>query len=157
MKCPFCGSVENKVIDSRLTKEGTAIRRRRDCGQCGRRFTTYERVEDILPMVIKKDMRREPYSRDKIYSGIMKAVQKRPVSVETIEAFLDELERVYQESQMKEIPSDDIGERVMNRLKEWDEVAYVRFASVYRQFADIREFMNELEKLVTERKKSEPS
>ncbi|MBI4774323.1 MAG: transcriptional repressor NrdR [Deltaproteobacteria bacterium] len=153
MKCPYCGGTENKVIDSRLSKEGTAIRRRRDCAGCGRRFTTYERVEEILPMVVKKDNRREPFSRSKIYDGIRKAVQKRPVSVEKIEAFLEEIERGYQESSKKEVPSREIGEKVIAKLKEWDEVAYVRFASVYRQFADVNEFMSELEELIKERKK----
>ena len=153
MKCPFCGSLENKVIDSRLSKEGAAIRRRRDCTECGRRFTTYERVEEILPMVIKKDNRREPYNREKIHEGIEKALQKRPVSVDAVMAFLDDLERSFQESQKKEIPSKEIGERVIQQLKEWDEVAYVRFASVYRQFSDTAEFMSELEQLILDRKK----
>jgi len=153
VKCPYCGGTDNKVIDSRLSKEGTAIRRRRDCAGCGRRFTTYERVEEILPMVVKKDNRREPFSRSKIYDGIRKAVQKRPVSVEKIEAFLEEIERGYQESSKKEVPSREIGEKVIAKLKEWDEVAYVRFASVYRQFADVNEFMSELEDLIKERKK----
>ncbi len=153
MKCPFCGSLENKVIDSRLSKEGAAIRRRRDCTECGRRFTTYERVEEILPMVIKKDNRREPYNREKVHEGIKKALQKRPVSVDAVMAFLDDLERSFQESQKKEIPSKEIGERVIQQLKEWDEVAYVRFASVYRQFSDTAEFMSELEQLILDRKK----
>ena len=153
MKCPYCGGTENKVIDSRLSKEGSAIRRRRDCAGCGRRFTTYERVEEILPMVMKKDNRREPFNRAKISEGIKKAVQKRPVSVESIETFLDEIERSYQESSKKEVPSREIGEKVIAKLKEWDEVAYVRFASVYRQFADVNEFMSELEELIKDRKK----
>ncbi len=151
MKCPYCGHVDNKVIDSRLSKDSLAIRRRRGCSRCGRRFTTYERVEEILPMVVKKDNRREPFSRQKIYEGIKKALEKRPVSVEVIESFLDELERGLHESQQKEIPTREIGERVMARLRELDDVAYVRFASVYRRFADINEFMSELEKLVRER------
>jgi transcriptional repressor NrdR len=145
MKCPYCTKIDNKVIDSRLSKDGRMIRRRRECLECGRRFTTYEKLEDVLPMVVKKDGRREPFNRDKILSGIRKACQKLPVSMTDIEEFVDFLELYFQELGKKEIDSSEIGERVIQKLKEWDEVAYVRFASVYRQFKDINEFMAELE------------
>jgi len=146
--CPYCGKIGNKVIDSRLSKDARTIRRRRECIACGRRFTTYEKLEDILPMVVKKDGRREPFSREKIISGIRKACQKRPVSVARIEEFVDSLETYFQELGKKEISSTEVGERVINKLREWDEVAYVRFASVYRQFKDISEFMSELEQIL---------
>ena len=145
MKCPYCTKVDNKVIDSRLSKDGRMIRRRRECLGCERRFTTYEKLEDVLPMVVKKDGRREPFNRDKIISGIRNACQKRPISMTRIEEFVDFLEVYFQELGKKEIGSSQVGERVINKLKEWDEVAYVRFASVYRQFKDINEFMAELE------------
>jgi transcriptional repressor NrdR len=145
MKCPYCTKIDNKVIDSRLSKDGRMIRRRRECLECGRRFTTYEKLEDVLPMVVKKDGRREPFNRDKILSGIRKACQKLPVSMTDIEEFVDFLELYFQELGKKEIDSSEVGERVIKKLKEWDEVAYVRFASVYRQFKDINEFMAELE------------
>jgi transcriptional repressor NrdR len=145
MKCPYCSEIENKVIDSRLSKDGRTIRRRRECILCGRRFTTYEKLEEVLPMVVKKDGRREPFSREKITEGMKKACQKRPISITKIEEFVDALESYFQEFGKKEIESSEIGERVINNLKEWDEVAYVRFASVYRQFKDINEFMAELE------------
>ncbi len=148
MKCPFCGFNDTKVIDSRLGKEGNNIRRRRECIQCERRFTTYERVEDILPLVVKKDGRREPFDRVKIIAGMQRACEKRPVSIETIEKFVDQLELQLQESGEKEIPASRIGENVMNALHRIDEVAYVRFASVYRQFKDINEFMAELKDLL---------
>ncbi|MCD6305046.1 MAG: transcriptional repressor NrdR [Deltaproteobacteria bacterium] len=148
MICPYCGKIGNKVIDSRLSKDARTIRRRRECIGCGRRFTTYEKLEDILPMVVKKDGRREPFSREKIISGIRKACQKRPVSVARIEEFVDSLETYFQELGKKEISSTEVGERVINKLREWDEVAYVRFASVYRQFKDISEFMSELEQIL---------
>lgn len=148
MICPYCGKIGNKVIDSRLSKDARTIRRRRECIACGRRFTTYEKLEDILPMVVKKDGRREPFSREKIISGIRKACQKRPVSVARIEEFVDSLETYFQELGKKEISSTEVGERVINKLREWDEVAYVRFASVYRQFKDISEFMSELEQIL---------
>lgn len=148
MICPYCGKIGNKVIDSRLSKDARTIRRRRECIGCGRRFTTYEKLEDILPMVVKKDGRREPFSREKIISGIRKACQKRPVSVARIEEFVDSLETYFQELGKKEIGSTEVGERVINKLREWDEVAYVRFASVYRQFKDISEFMSELEQIL---------
>ena len=152
MKCPYCTNINNKVIDSRLSKDGRTIRRRRECIECERRFTTYEKLEEVLPMVIKRDGRREPFSRDKISMGINKACQKRPVSITKIEDFVDSLELYFQELGKKEIESTEIGERVINSLKEWDEVAYVRFASVYRQFKDINEFMAELEGILRSRK-----
>ena len=155
MKCPFCGDVNNKVIDSRLSKDASVIRRRRECIDCVRRFTTYEKLEEVLPMVVKKDGRREPFSREKIISGIKKACQKRPVSITKIEEFVDSLELYFQELGKKEIESSEVGENVINNLKEWDEVAYVRFASVYRQFRDINEFMMELEGILKSRKDRE--
>jgi transcriptional repressor NrdR len=155
MRCPYCTKVENKVIDSRMSKDGRMIRRRRECIECGRRFTTYEKLEEVLPMVVKKDGRREPFNREKITSGIKKACQKRPISMTKIEEFVDSLELYFQELGKKEIEGKEIGERVINALKEWDEVAYVRFASVYRQFRDINEFMAELEGILKSRKEKE--
>ncbi len=152
MKCPYCTKIDNKVIDSRLSKDGRTIRRRRECIGCRRRFTTYEKLEEVLPMVIKKDGRREPFSREKIIEGIKKACQKRPISITRIEEFVDSLEVYFQELGKKEVEGNEIGERVINNLKEWDEVAYVRFASVYRQFRDINEFMAELEGILKSRK-----
>lgn len=153
MKCPYCNQINNKVIDSRLGKNGRMIRRRRECLPCRRRFTTYEKLEEILPMLIKKDGRREPFDRDKIISGIRKACQKRPISITRVEEFVDSLELHFQELGKKEIESSEVGEKVIQKLKEWDEVAYVRFASVYRQFKDLNEFMNELEGILRSRKK----
>ena len=155
MRCPYCTKIKNRVIDSRLSKDGRTIRRRRECLDCGRRFTTYEKLEDVLPMVVKKDGRREPFNREKIISGIRKACQKLPVSMTKIEDFVDSLELYFQELGKKEIDSSQIGERVINKLKEWDEVAYVRFASVYRQFKDINEFMAELEGILKSKKEKE--
>jgi transcriptional repressor NrdR len=152
MKCPYCSQIENKVIDSRLSKDGRTIRRRRECLDCERRFTTYEKLEEILPMVVKKDGRREPFSRDKIIAGIKNACQKRPVSMTMIDDFVDSLEVYFQELGKKEVESREIGEKVINSLKAWDEVAYVRFASVYRQFKDINEFMTELEDILKTRR-----
>jgi len=152
VRCPYCTQTDNKVIDSRLSKDGRTIRRRRECLECGRRFTTYEKLEEVLPMVIKKDGRREPFNREKIISGIRKACQKRAVSVSKVEEFVDQLELYFQELGKKEIDSEEIGERVITKLKDWDEVAYVRFASVYRQFRDINEFMAELEGILKARK-----
>jgi transcriptional repressor NrdR len=152
MKCPFCGKLRNKVIDSRLSKDGRMIRRRRECLSCQKRFTTYEKVEAVLPMVVKKDGRREPFNHEKIRAGIQKACQKRPISVNTIDDFVDSLGQLFQESGHREIRSSDIGERVIEKLKGWDDVAYVRFASVYRQFKDINEFMAELKDLLDERR-----
>ncbi|MDO9111719.1 MAG: transcriptional regulator NrdR [Desulfatirhabdiaceae bacterium] len=144
MKCPFCADTENKVIDSRLSKEGYVIRRRRECQACNRRFTTYERIEEIPLMIIKKDGRREEFNRDKIRSGITKACEKRNVSMNSIEDFLDELEQELRETGKKEISSAVVGERVINRLHDLDEIAYVRFASVYREFKDVNDFVQEL-------------
>jgi transcriptional repressor NrdR len=151
MKCPFCGKIDNKVIDSRLSKDSKMIRRRRKCLNCEKRFTTYERVEAVLPMIVKKDGRREPFNHEKIRAGIQRACQKRPISIIMIDDFVDSLGQLFQESGHREIKSSDIGERVIERLKEWDDVAYVRFASVYRQFKDINEFMTELKELLDER------
>ena len=151
MICPYCTKIDNKVIDSRLSKDARTIRRRRECLGCGRRFTTYEKLEDILPMVVKKDSRREPFSREKIIGGIRNACQKLPVSEASIQEFADSLESYFQDLGKKEIDSSEIGERVISKLKEWDEVAYVRFASVYRQFKDINEFMSELEEILKAR------
>lgn len=144
MKCPFCTHDDTRVVDSRLGKEGNNIRRRRECVSCERRFTTYERVEETLPLVIKKDGRREAFDRQKIISGIQRACEKRPVSIATIEKVVDQMELSLQESGEKEIPASRIGEAIMEALQALDEVAYVRFASVYRQFRDINEFMAEL-------------
>jgi transcriptional repressor NrdR len=144
MKCPFCTHDDTRVVDSRLGKEGNNIRRRRECIDCERRFTTYERVEETLPLVIKKDGRREIFDRQKIISGIQRACEKRPVSIATIEKVVDQMEVKLQESGEKEIEASRIGEAIMEALQSLDEVAYVRFASVYRQFRDINEFMSEL-------------
>ena len=152
MRCPYCTKIDNKVIDSRLSKDGRTIRRRRECIECERRFTTYEKLEEVLPMIVKKDGRREPFNRDKIIEGVKKACQKRPVSITLIEEFVDSLELFFQELGKKEVESVEVGERVINSLKDWDEVAYVRFASVYRQFKDINEFMAELEEILRARK-----
>jgi len=155
MKCPYCTKINNKVIDSRLGKNGIMIRRRRECVECGRRFTTYEKLVDVLPVVVKKDGRREPFSREKIISGIRKACQKRPISITKIEDFVDSLEVYFQDLGKKEVENAEIGEKVINALKEWDEVAYVRFASVYRQFRDVSEFMKELEEIIKSKKEKE--
>jgi transcriptional repressor NrdR len=153
MKCPFCSDAENKVIDSRISKDGKAIRRRRECLGCQKRFTTYEFVEDILPMVVKKDGRREPFDRIKTRNGVMKACEKRPISMEAMENIVNNVEAACQEFQGEEIPSTVIGENVMGELKKLDGVAYVRFASVYRQFRDVGEFMSELKDLLSKGKK----
>jgi transcriptional repressor NrdR len=152
VRCPFCHDLENRVVDSRLGKEGDAIRRRRHCEHCGRRFTTYERVEESLPMVVKKDGRREPFERAKIVNGLKRACEKRPVSVDTIETLVDGIERQLQERGDREVSSREIGETVMRELHGLDAVAYVRFASVYRSFRDVHEFMRELEDLIAERR-----
>lgn len=144
MKCPFCTHDDTRVVDSRLGKEGNNIRRRRECTECERRFTTYERVEETLPLVVKKDGRREAFDRMKIISGMQRACEKRPVSIATIERVVDQMELSLQESGEKEIDASRVGEAVMEALQSIDEVAYVRFASVYRQFRDINEFMAEL-------------
>ena len=151
MKCPFCSHLESRVIDSRLSRDGDVTRRRRECEECERRFTTYERVEEILPLVIKKDGRREPYDRLKIIAGLKKACEKRPVSIDTIEEIADRIERTLQGRGEKEISGAVIGEEVMRHLYDLDKVAYVRFSSVYRSFQDIDEFMSELRDLIRER------
>jgi transcriptional repressor NrdR len=151
MKCPFCSSLESKVIDSRLAKEDTSIRRRRECLNCKSRFTTYERVEEMELLVIKKGGVREPFDRSKIIAGMIKACEKRPISMEVIENFVSDLEREFQERGDREVESSEIGERVINKLYEIDEVAYVRFASVYRSFKDVNQFLNELTDLLKEK------
>jgi transcriptional repressor NrdR len=150
LKCPFCGYLDSKVIDSRPTDDSTSIRRRRECIKCGKRFTTYEKVEQVPILVIKKDLSREAYDRDKILKGMIKACEKRPVPIKKLEDLVDEIERDIYNSYEKEITSAQIGEMVMEKLKNVDEVAYVRFASVYRQFKDINTFMDELKKLLND-------
>ncbi len=152
MKCPYCNYFETKVVDSRPTDEGQAIRRRRECVRCNNRFTTYEKVEEIPLIVVKKDGTRQEYSRDKILNGIIRACEKRPVSLKTMENIVDEIEKNLYNTLKREISTEYIGEMVMNKLKDIDEVAYVRFASVYRQFKDINTFMDELKKLLDEKK-----
>jgi len=153
MKCPFCSHTEDKVIDSRLSQEGDVTRRRRECLKCGRRFTTYERVEEAQPLVIKKDGRRELFDRTKILNGVLRACEKRPVGIETMEKVVDKIEKRFLETGDREIQSSIIGAAVMEELKTLDEVAYVRFASVYREFRDINEFMTELKGLLEVSKK----
>ena len=148
MRCPFCQHMDDRVIDSRLSKEGDMIRRRRECTHCLRRFTTYERVEETLPLVIKKDGRRENFDRGKILAGLHRACEKRPISVETLEKLVDRIEQKLQEGGEREIPSRVIGEQIMLELQNLDEVAYVRFASVYRSFKDVNEFMSEVKELL---------
>ncbi len=148
MKCPFCGYEESRVIDSRPTDEGERIRRRRECLKCQKRFTTYEIIESLPVIVIKKDKSREVFNRDKLLNGLMRACEKRPVSIEALEHVIDEIEATLQNSLDREVTSERIGELVMDKLKNIDEVAYVRFASVYRQFKDIGTFMSELNKLL---------
>ena len=152
MKCPFCGHVKDKVVDSRESGAGDAIRRRRECLECGRRFTSYERVEEIPYFVIKKDGRREPFDRAKLLAGLHRACEKRPVPGKALQGIVDEIESVVQDSPDREIEARAIGEKVMARLRELDKVAYVRFASVYRQFEDVEEFMAELRDLLGTRK-----
>lgn len=148
MRCPFCGFEESKVIDSRPTDEGERIRRRRECLQCGKRFTTYEVIETVPVVVIKKDKSRETFDRNKLLNGLLRACEKRPVSLDTLEKIVDDIETKLQNSLDREVPSSQIGTYAMDRLKEVDEVAYIRFASVYRQFKDISSFMDELDKLI---------
>ncbi|TWI76780.1 transcriptional repressor NrdR [Desulfobotulus alkaliphilus] len=154
MKCPFCGEGDNKVIDSRLSKDGTMIRRRRECLSCTRRFTTYEQIEEIPMMIVKKDGRREQFSKEKLRSGILRACEKRNVSMHTIEGFIDELERDLREAGEKEISSRILGERVMQKLHDLDAIAYVRFASVYREFKDVNDFVEELKSLLIREKEA---
>lgn len=148
MKCPACAGMENKVIDSRLNKEGTVIRRRRECLSCSERFTTYEKLERSLPLLIKKDGRREEFDRDKIIEGIKKACQKRPVSIKDIEELVDRVEQYLQELGDKEVSAVKVGEKVISEIYNLDDVAYVRFASVYRSFKDVNEFMVELKEVL---------
>ena len=148
MKCPFCFYEESKVIDSRPTDEGERIRRRRECLKCGKRFTTYEIIETVPVIVIKRDKSRQVFDRSKILSGLLRAREKRPVSIETLEKIVDEMEFTLQNSPDREVPSERIGELAMEKLKDIDEVAYVRFASVYRQFQDIQTFMDELKSMM---------
>lgn len=150
MKCPYCDYLESKVVDTRPTDEGQAIRRRRECIKCTKRFTTYEKIEEIPVIVVKKDGNRQSYDRNKLLNGIIKSCEKRPVSLEDIERIVNEIEKTLSNSLEKEITSVEIGEMVMNKLKDLDEVAYVRFASVYRQFKDVNSFMNELKKILDE-------
>lgn len=150
MKCPYCDHLDNRVIDSRLNKDKTITRRRRACANCEQRFTTYERIELMLPMLVKKDGRREPWDRGKIISGLEKACEKLQVSVAEIDGFVDEIERKLQDAGGKEVSTTQIGEWIMEALPELDEVAYVRFASVYRQFKDVNEFMEELKTFLGE-------
>jgi transcriptional repressor NrdR len=153
MRCPFCQEPENKVIDSRESHEGSVIRRRRECLQCHRRFTTYERVEELNPLIVKKDGRREAFDREKMLVGLKKACEKRPVSLDQLEGAITDIERRLQETGEKEVLSTFLGEEVMKHLRRLDEVAYVRFASVYRSFRDIAEFMSELKELINEQGK----
>ncbi len=152
MKCPFCDDVEDKVVDSRMAKEGEVIRRRRECLSCKRRYTTYERVEETMPAVVKKDGRREPFDRTKITFGLKKACEKRPISTATIEAVTDRIEKRIQELGETEVVSTMVGEEVMKELSQLDQVAYVRFASVYREFKDIDQFMDEIKTLAQQRR-----
>lgn len=151
MKCPFCGYQESKVVDSRHSEDGGSIRRRRECLSCQKRFTTYETVESLPVIVVKKDNSREPFDRSKILRGMVRACEKRPVSMADIEAAVSDIEQIVQNSLEREVSTDKIGELVMERIKPLDEVAYVRFASVYRQFKDINSFMRELNKILEEK------
>ncbi len=148
MKCPYCQSAEDRVVDSRETREGTVIRRRRECQGCSRRFTSYERIDEIPYMVVKKDGKREPFDRSKVLNGLLKACEKRPVQARRLEELVDEAETLAQESPDREVPAQDVGRLLMSRLRELDKVAFVRFASVYRQFEDVNEFMDELRDLI---------
>ena len=152
MKCPFCSEIDNKVIDSRLSKDGNVIRRRRECIVCTRRFTTYEHIEEVPIMIIKKDGRREVFNREKVGAGIHRACEKLDISVNVIEEFLDDLERDLKETGEKEIPSHDIGEKIMEKLHNLNYIAYVRFASVYREFKDVNYFVSELRSLLSSQK-----
>jgi len=151
VKCPFCAHLDDKVIDSREGRTGDLIRRRRECLRCGRRFTTYERIDEIPYMVIKKDVRRERFERQKILQGLLKACEKRPVPTVKLEGIVEDVERVVHEATERELTTTEIGEMIMQRLRKLDKVAYVRFASVYMDFKDVREFMSELKGLLKER------
>ena len=154
MRCPFCGFLEDKVVDSREAKDGDSIRRRRDCLECGRRFTSYERIDEIPSMGVKKDGRRENFDRNKIMAGLLRACEKRPISASQLESIVDEVEKIVQDSSDRELSTNDVGKIIMKRLKTLDKVAYVRFASVYLEFEDVSEFMTELQYLVQSRDKS---
>lgn len=151
MKCPFCGFYETKVVDSRPTDEGRTIRRRRECSKCGKRFTTYEKMEETPLIVVKKDNTREAFNREKILSGIVRACEKRPVTVKQMDDIVDNVEAMLQNAMNREVASTEIGEIVMKALKDIDEVSYVRFASVYRQFRDLNSFMEEVKKILDEK------
>ncbi len=151
MKCPFCGHLGDKVVDSRESKEGEVIRRRRECLGCGRRFTSYERIDEIPYMVVKKDGRREPFDRNKVMAGLLRACEKRPIPATKLDSIVNSIEKYVQESPERERPTSKVGEMIMRRLKELDKVAYVRFASVYLEFEDVTEFMKELKTLVRKR------
>ena len=151
MRCPYCNHLEDKVLDSREKKDGSSIRRRRECIKCNKRFTTYERIEEVPLMIIKKDNKREPFDRHKLLNGLLKACEKRPVPMDKLEAIVDNLEQEILDRGEKEVFSNIIGEYVMNRLHELDDVAYVRFASVYRQFRDLNQFMEELKDILNKK------
>ncbi len=151
MRCPFCGHLEDKVVDSREAKDGDSIRRRRECLECGRRFTSYERIDEIPYMVVKKDGKRESFDRAKVLSGLMRACEKRPISMTQLESIVDDIEKELQDSSDRELPTSEIGKIIMRRLKALDKVAYVRFASVYLEFEDVSAFMTELKDLVRAR------
>ena len=153
MKCPFCSNMENKVIDSRLSKDGQTIRRRRECNDCGKRFTTYERIEEVLPLVVKADGRREPFDHNKLVTGIRNACEKRAVPHTKIEELVEDIEKQLQETGEKEVEASLIGEEVLVRLADIDDVAYIRYASIFRNFADLSEFADELSELLEERKR----
>ena len=153
MKCPYCGHEEDKVVDSRSSQEGDAIRRRRECLKCQRRYTTYEHIEGVSLMVVKKDGRRESFDRKKVLSGLVKSCEKRPVSVEKLEDIVDDIERTLQRNFDKEVASVEVGELIMQRLGKLDQVAYVRFASVYREFKDVNQFMKELKQILAKERK----
>ncbi len=155
MKCPYCSNLEDKVIDSRISKDGITIRRRRECLACEKRFTTHEKIEDTLPVIIKKDNRREPFDSKKILEGLRKACQKRDISTQQLEEITDRIERSLMERGGKEVLSTEVGEQIMNELHDLDQVAYVRFASVYRQFKDLNDFMEEVKTFLERREQSQ--
>ena len=154
MRCPFCGHIEDKVVDSRESKDGDSIRRRRECLECGRRFTSYERIDEIPYMVVKKDGKRETFERSKILAGLLRACEKRPLSMSQLEAIVDDVEKEVQDSPDRELATSEIGKIIMRRLKSLDKVAYVRFASVYLEFEDVTAFMTELKDLVRARERA---
>ena len=157
MKCPYCGHLGDKVVDSRESKEGEAIRRRRECLECGKRFTSYERIDEIPYMVVKKDGRREKFDRQKVLAGLLRACEKRPISMSKMEQMVNEVEAFVVDSPDRERSTTEIGEQIMERLKQYDTVAFIRFASVYRDFKDVREFHAELEQLVNRESKAQKS